>query len=215
MYWIRNFHNIFNYSTKPDKRFKLFVSLSSDCAPLTLNVRCQNEGNTMSRKSMTQKILCLLALVISSSLAFADIRSATGKPLLDFYTVYGAIDSVKIIDELCNTKFKEYKKQNDLSYSLWRTRHKEFIYKIEQYNHAIVKKSSKGNEALYRKQMIETAQTYEQNKKSIHQMFLDYGEATYRATCSAYPEYTKSEKADFPNYYKEHVQVFEKYWHNK
>ena len=60
--------------------------------------------------------------------------------------------------------------------------------------------------------MIETALVYEQNKAATHQMFLGLGEPAYRATCSAYQEYTESEKADFPNYYKEHMQVFENYW---
>jgi hypothetical protein len=169
----------------------------------------------MPMNSTPSQIICLIALVISPSLVFADIRSATGKPLLDFYTVYGAVDSVRIINELCNTKFQEYKKQNDRAYSLWRSRNKEFIYKIEQYDHAIVTKTSKGNEASYRKQMLETAQTYEQNKAAMHQTFSDYGETTYRATCSAYREYTESAKADFPNYYKEHMQVFENYWRQK
>jgi nuclear transport factor 2 (NTF2) superfamily protein len=150
-----------------------------------------------------------------SPIAIADIRSATGKPLLDFYTVYGAIDSVRIINELCNTKFPEYKNQNDRAYSLWRSRNKEFIYKIEQYNHAIVTKTSKGNDASYRRQMLETAQTYERNKVAMHQMFSDYGETTYRSMCSAYREYTESEKADFPNYNKEHMLVFESYLRKK
>jgi hypothetical protein len=150
-----------------------------------------------------------------SSSAIADIRSATGKPLLDFYTVYGAIDSVKIIGEVCNAKFPEYKNENDRAYNLWRSRNKEFMYRVEQYNHAIVKKTSKGNEASYRKQMIETPLIYEQNKAAMHQMFSGLGETAYRATCSSYQEYTESEKADFPNYYKEHMQVFESYWHKQ
>lgn len=150
-----------------------------------------------------------------SPIAIADIRSATGKPLLDFYTVYGAIDSVRMINELCSTKFPEYKKQNNRAYISWRSRNKDFIYMVEQYNHAIVMKTSRGNDASYRKQMLEAAQTYEQNKVAMHKMFSDYGEATYRATCSAYPEYTESEKADFQNYYKEHMRVFESYWRNK
>lgn len=165
--------------------------------------------------SIKSKIAFLLALTVLSPIAIADIRSATGKPLLDFYTVYGAIDSVRIINELCNTNFPQYKKQNNLAYSLWRSRYKEFIYKVEQYNHAIVTKTSKGNEASYRKQMVEAAQTYEENKAAMHKMFSDYGETIYRATCSAYPEYTESEKSDFPNHYKEHMQVFENYWRNK
>lgn len=161
------------------------------------------------------KILCLVTFSILSSSAIADIRSATGKPLLDFYTVYGAIDSVKIIGELCNAKFLEYKKQNDRAYNLWRSRNKEFIYRVEQYNHEIVTKTSKGNEASYRKQMIETTLIYEQNKAAMHQMFSGLGETAYRATCSSYQEYTESEKADFPNYYKEHMQVFENYWRKR
>lgn len=169
----------------------------------------------MPRISIQSKVAYLLALMVLSPIAIADIRSATGKPLLDFYTVYGAIDSVKIINELCNTKFPQYKKQNDRAYSLWRLRNKEFIYKVEQYDLAIVTKTSKGNETSYRKQMLETAQTYEQNKVAMHKMFSDYGETTYHATCSAYREYTESEKADFPNYYREHMQVFENYWRNK
>lgn len=168
----------------------------------------------MPRISIQSKVAWLLALMTLSPTAIADIRSATGKPLLDFYTVYGAIDSVKIINELCNTRFPQYKKQNDRAYSLWQSRSKEFIYKVEQYNHAIVTKTSKGNEVSYRKQMLETAQKYEQNKVALHKMLSDYGETTYHDTCSAYREYTESEKADFPNYYKEHMQVFESYWRN-
>ena len=125
----------------------------------------------MSQHKMRQTIsivgFALTGILLSISLAWADIRSATGKPLLDFYTVYGAIDSVKIINELCNTKFLEFKKQNDRAYNVWRSRHKEFIYKVEQYNHMIVTKTSKGDEASYRKQMIETALLYEQNKAAM------------------------------------------------
>ncbi|MCE7915274.1 MAG: hypothetical protein DYH15_11480 [Nitrosomonas sp. PRO4] len=166
---------------------------------------------------MTMKLpwnifICLFTLLLLPSFVFADIRSATGKPLLDFYTVYGAIDSVRIINELCNENYPEFKKQNDLAYSLWRSRYKDFIYKIEQYNHEIVKKTSKGNEASYAKQMLETAKSYENNKVTLHQMFSDFGEPTYRQTCFNYPMYTESEKADFPNYYNEHLQVFESYW---
>ena len=76
-------------------------------------------------------------------------------------------------------------------------------------------KISKGNEALYRKQLLETEKIYEQNKIAMHKTFSDYGETTYRNTCSAYLEYTESEKADFSNYYIEHIQVFEKYWRNQ
>ncbi|SET05655.1 hypothetical protein SAMN05216326_11091 [Nitrosomonas marina] len=166
----------------------------------------------MPVKPTWSKFICLLIFMILPSFGFADIRSATGKPLLDFYTVYGAIDSVKIINELCNIEFPEYKKQNDLAYSLWRSQYKDFIYKIEQYNHEIVKKTSKGDEALYAKQMLDTAISYDNNKKTMHNMFSDFGENTYRQTCFNYPTYTESEKADFPNYYKEHLQVFESYW---
>lgn len=165
--------------------------------------------------STTSKVICLVALVIMPSLVFADIRAPTGKPLLDFYTAYGATDSVRIINELCNMEFPEYKKKNDRAYNSWRSRNKDFIYKVEQYNHAIMTKSSKGNETSLRKQMLETAEIYQKNKAGMHKMFSDYGETTYRATCSAYKEYAESEKADLPNYYKEHMQVFENYWRHK
>jgi hypothetical protein len=169
----------------------------------------------MPSMAINSKVACITALMALSPTAIADIRSATGKPLLDFYTVYGAIDSVRIINELCNTKSPEYKKRNDGAYISWRSRNKEFIRMVEQYNHEIVMKTSKENGMSYRKQMLETAQTYEQNKAAMHRIFSDYGETEYRATCLAYREYTESEKADFPNYYKEHIKVFENYWHHK
>ncbi len=160
-------------------------------------------------------ILCLVVFSIFSLPAIADIRSATGKPLLDFYTVYGAVDSVKIINELCNAKFPQYKKQNDRAYKLWRSRYKEFIYKIEQYNHEIVTKSSKGNMASYSKQLSDQAIRFEETKLVMHKMFSDYGEGVYREMCASYPEYTTSEKADFPNYYGEHMEVFEDDWYKR
>jgi len=167
--------------------------------------------NTMFVKSL-YLVVWLVVFSIFSPPIMADIRSATGKPLLDFYTVYGAIDSVKIINELCNTNFPAYKGQTDRAYNLWRSRHKEFIYKIEQYSHALVTKTSKGNEDAYRKQMIDILLIYERNKVAMHKTFSDFGGTAYSATCSSYPEYLESEKADIPNYYKEHIQVFEDYW---
>ncbi len=156
--------------------------------------------------------LYLILIAFASSSAIADIRSATGKPLLDFYTVYGALDSVKIIKELCNTRFPEFKKQNDLAYKQWRSRNREFIYTIEQYNHAIVTRTSKGNEAEYRKMMLETAISFEKEKVLMDEMFSGFGQPVYRSTCASYPQYLVSEKADFPNYYGEHMQVFENFW---
>lgn len=163
--------------------------------------------------AIKNKVACLLVLVSFTPIAMADIRSATGKPLLDFYTVYGAIDSVRIINELCSRYYPEYKEENDRAYSSWRSKNKDFIYKVEQYNHAIVTKKSKANEASYRKEILKAAQIYEENKVAMHKMFSDYGEAVYRSTCAVYPDYTISEKADYPVYYKEHMQVFENYWH--
>lgn len=151
----------------------------------------------------------LLVLMVLPPLAMADIRNATGKPLLDFYTVYGAIDSVKIINELCNVNFPEYVAKNDRAYKLWKTKYEAFIYKVEQYNHAVANRESGGKDASYVKQMLETAKAYENNKVAMHQLFSGYGDAVYRSTCASYPEYTKSEKADFQNYYREHMQVFE------
>ena len=159
--------------------------------------------------------MCMIVITSMHSITLADMRSATGKPLLDFYTVYGAIDSVKILCELCNKRYPEYKKQNDKAYDDWRARNLNFIYKVEQYNDEIMTKATLKNGKSYEKQVLDNLRQYEQSTIEIHQMFLDYGEQVYRETCLSYPEYTKSEKADFPNYYKEHIQIFESYWHKK
>lgn len=60
--------------------------------------------------------------------------------------------------------------------------------------------------------MTEILLIYERNKVAMHKTFSDLGGTAYSATCSSYPEYLESEKADIPNYYKEHIQVFEDYW---
>ena len=91
------------------------------------------------------------------------------------------------------------------------TGNRKFIYIIEQYNCEVVKKTSKGNEASYANELLDTAHTYEKNKVFMNQMVSDYGETVYRQTCSNYPTYTELEKTDFPNYYKEYLQVFESY----
>ena len=160
----------------------------------------------------TKRLLSFIFCVIFISVTQADIRSATGKPFLDFYTVYGAISAAKITNEICNSKFPEYKEQNDLAYESWRKRYKEFLYKMEQYDHAITEEVSKGNEDTFRELMYQSAMKYEENKAYMHNIFTEMGEAVYQATCSSYPEYLLSEKADFQNYYREHIEVFEGYW---
>ena len=158
------------------------------------------------------KKITFLCFALLSFSAYGDIRSATGKPLVDFYTVYGALDSVKITNELCNQYYPYYKTQNDDAYQAWRQRYRDIIYKIEQYEHSIVQKIAKGDPESYRKQLLKTALAYEENKESMRKTFLEVAPVIFQSSCEAFPEYTQSYKADFANYLKEHIEVFEKYW---
>lgn len=161
-----------------------------------------------------KRMISLLLLMLSFAVQ-GDLRSPTGKPLLDFYTAYGALDAVKIINELCNEHYPEYTKQNDNAYQAWRQRNKQFIYKLEQYNHAIMVKIAKGNPDSLDKQMRDTLLQYENTKDTMRKQFADLGPDIFRSSCEVYPEYTTSNKADMPVYYKEHIQVFEEYWRKK
>lgn len=172
-----------------------------------------NQNNTIRKLGIKTITIIFLALLSFSS--YGDIRSATGKPLLDFYTVYGALDSVKIMNELCNQYYPNYKTQNDNAYQAWRQKYRDFIYKIEQYNHSIAQKIAKGDSESYRKHFLEAALAYEENKEAMRKTFLEFGPEIFQGSCESYPEYTQSYKADFANYFKEHIQVFEEYWRKK
>lgn len=71
------------------------------CRP-QMSKLCGNNEIWMLINTVSVKSLCLVVwLVVFSILPppiMADSRGATGKPLLDFYTVYGAIDSAKIMN---------------------------------------------------------------------------------------------------------------------
>jgi len=60
--------------------------------------------------------------------------------------------------------------------------------------------------------MVDAGLVYEESKRNMHNMYSEAGMSVYKAVCSSYPEYTRSEKADFPRYYREHIEVFEDYW---
>ena len=152
----------------------------------------------------------MLAWLVSIPAANADIRSATGKPLVDFYTVKGALDSVRAIKDVCNARYPSLAKRNESAYEDWQIRYKAFRYKIENYDEEITKKVSKQYDPA--KRYREDALRFEQQKKQQHEFFLGAGEASYRQTCENYPGYLRSEKANFAVYMAEHMRVFEAYW---
>jgi hypothetical protein len=149
-------------------------------------------------------------LMLVSATSGADIRSATGKPLLDFYTVFGLIGNVRAMKDVCNERYPAMKNSNEKSYAEWQDRYKAFRYKIEQYHDEISKKTAKGSDPA--KRYREDAMQYEGQKKQTHELFLSFGEQGYRQACENYSAYTKSEKADFAVYMAEHMRVFESYW---
>lgn len=157
-----------------------------------------------------QVLLCSALLIATP--ASADIRSPTGKPLEDFYTVHGAIGAVRAIKDICNTRFPDQKLANEKAYKAWQERYRDFRYKMEQYNEEIIKSIAKGNAEKYTKMLQDDALTYEKSKEDLHSFYLSMGEDAYRKSCKAYPSYTTSEKANFSVYYEEHMSIFEKYW---
>lgn len=155
--------------------------------------------------------LCLTAVVmLIATHAYADIRSATGKPLLDFYTVRGAIGSVRAMKDVCNERYPSMKNRNDKAYVAWQERYKSFRHKVEQYHDQISKKVAKGDDPA--KRYREDAMQYEEQKRQHHELFMSFGEKVYSQTCENYPAYTQSEKANFAVYMAEHMAVFESYW---
>ncbi len=150
--------------------------------------------------------------IFLSAPASADIRSPTGKPLNDFYTVHGAISAIRATKDICNIRYPEFRVANEKAYKAWQERYRDFRYKMEQYNEEIIKSIAKGSAEKYAKMLQTDALSYEKSKEQLHDFFLTMGDDAYRKTCRAYPSYTTSEKANFPVYYEEHISIFEKYW---
>jgi hypothetical protein len=162
------------------------------------------------------KLISLLMFLIIPLYSFADIRDASGEPIEDFYTVWGAIHSVEITKEICNASFPEYRNQNSSAYSLWRDVNGEFIHDFEEYNRLIYKERYGVDEHLYKQKLSENQKLLlEEASVLTYQAYSDLGEEVFRATCLYYPEYLKSEKADFPSYYSRHIAVFESDWNRK
>jgi hypothetical protein len=163
-------------------------------------------------KLTNAEILIAVSTVFLSASATADIRSATGKPLNDFYTAHGAISAMRATKDICNARHPEFKAANENAYKAWQERYKDFRYKMEQYNEEIKKSVAKGSAEKYAGMLQRDAINYEKTKEQMHDFFLTLGNDGYKKTCQAYPSYTTSEKANFPIYYQEHISIFENYW---
>lgn len=143
----------------------------------------------------------------------ADIRSATGNPLPDFYTVWGAVASVRALKDFCNDFHPELKTNTDKAFLQWRDRYRTFRYKIENYHSAISKIEFGVVDDSVRYQSDAIA--FEKQKNLMRDLISQNGKEATLRTCLNYPEYMRSEKADFERYYSEHMDVFESYWRSK
>lgn len=154
-------------------------------------------------------VLGTLVIVLCAVPVHSDIRSPTGRPLLDFYTLHGAIGAVRISKELCSVRYAHIQRQNEFAYEAWRTQYRDFLYRIEQHHHDLIKSMSKGDNRELSRLLQKDAIEEQERRNELDMMYRNMGEQAYLAACESFPRYLQSDLANFPVMYREHLQVFE------
>jgi hypothetical protein len=125
---------------------------------------------------------------------------STGEYYRDLGVIFGIIEAVRDIADICSEEFPATEEDNDKHYQLWRTRHLDFLEEVERHRTQILENPVLG--ARYKLDVHNRNLTFKTNQRRA--LAAD-GVATFRANCNKYGDMTSSPQWDLGTSFAGHI----------
>jgi hypothetical protein len=133
---------------------------------------------------------------------------STGQISIDLGTVYGALEGIKHIRDICSDDFPKLRTENENAYTLWRQKYLPFLQEIERHWSAFAETQTNGGEPkkLYEFR-VAVGDQMNKIKASQRDHMIRSGHEQFERVCQAYPRYLKTDRANLEYFYSEQVET--------
>lgn len=152
------------------------------------------------RKIIALAGMALSALAMHGNLSAQQGPRFTGEYYRDLGVIFGVIEAVRDIADICSEEFPETSDDNEKHYQLWRTSHLDFLEEVERHRTRILEHPVLG--AQYKRDVHNRNLTFKTNQRRA--LSAD-GMATFRARCNAYGDMTSLPQWDLETSFAGHI----------
>lgn len=146
----------------------------------------------------------LFALLTIPSANAADINK---KLFGDIAFMYGDIQQVSVIEELCSEQFPSTMGQNMAAVKGWKERNKKLIAEIEGRFADNLVAMSNGDPERHGKLLAHFNKSHEDAKKKLKEMLISGGATNFRKQCEGYPKYLDGPEMNMESSRKDILQA--------
>ena len=163
------------------------------------------------RRSACEKLHPMRTLVLvlglaAASAAYSEQSSdSTGDYAMDLGQVYGAIQAVKFMKEICSDSFAGLSKTSEVAYQAWRKRHLPFLQEVEKHWSSAAWREAKGDPLKHMEFLNKMGTSFDQYKQGLRQQLSADGSDAFAKQCGAYGRYLTTDRTNIEYFYAEQV----------
>lgn len=157
------------------------------------------------------RILLVLAGLLLSTVAFGEQSTdSTGDYAMDLGQVYGAVQALKFMKEICSEAFPAQSQSNELAYAKWRSRFLPFLQEVEKHWSAAAWREAKGDPKQHVDFLNKIANYFDQYKEGLRKQMSSDGLQPFQKQCGLYPTYLTTDRTNLEYFYAEQVTTLRK-----
>lgn len=152
------------------------------------------------------RIFVLFCSLVVSPLAWCEqATDSTGDYAMDLGQVYGAIQSVKQMKDICSDSFPALTKENEAAYQGWRKHYLSFLQEVDKHWTAFAWREANGNPQKYTEFLNKMTNYSEQYKQGLRKQLSADGTDAFAKQCGVYAKYLTTDRTNLEYFYAEQV----------
>ena len=158
-----------------------------------------------SKEHSMRTILFACCLTVSTFAWGERSTSSTGNYENDLGQIYGAIQGVRFMNEICSQAFPELAVSNEMAFQSWRKRYLPFLQEVNRHWAALIERETNGDPSKHKEFSRYEENYLDQLRQSLRAQMSSSGSDLFFETCSGYPRYLTTERRDIEHFFAEQV----------
>ncbi|HXC37548.1 MAG TPA: hypothetical protein VN667_01265 [Burkholderiales bacterium] len=121
--------------------------------------------------------------------------------------VYGAMQGVRGVKEICNEGFPEFRAQNEAAHAKWLEDYKDVRLEVVRRVDSLVDSEAGGDARKKAAIRDDLRKEYTELKKGLREQYQGYGQERFRAACQQYPQMTAGDSVNIPKVYETQLGI--------
>ena len=162
--------------------------------------------NVEHSKDRTMRIFVFVCGLVVSTLAWCEQSTdSTGDYAMDLGQVYGAVQSVMQMKDICSESFPELTQENETAYKNWRKHYLPFLQEVDKHWAAFAFREANGDPQKHVDFLNKMTNYFEQYKQGLHKQLSADGPDVFAKKCGMYAKYLTTDRTNLEYFYAEQV----------